>query len=148
MEKFEEVIRKMISLFEELKIVEQKKLESVQKNRITFLEDSMNKEQACILKLRGLEQERERIQKENGWENKKFRQILEIVSEEEKKQLEPLFLELSKKIKEFQAINEDACALIQVNLHKVNAALAQNGARYTEDRHLENRKKPFTSRRV
>ena len=80
MEKFEEVIRKMISLFEELKIVEQKKLESVQKNKITFLEDSMNKEQACILKLRGLEQERERIQKENGWENKKFRQILEIVS--------------------------------------------------------------------
>lgn len=148
MERFEQVIQNMIRFFDEFKEIEQKKLEAVQKERITFLEDSMNKEQAYILKLRGLEQEREQAQKQCGWERKTFREILQLVSEEEKQHLEPLFLTLSKKIKEFQTINEDVNTLMKIKLHKINTVLENNGASYTHNGNIESRKTTFTSKKV
>ena len=63
---FIEIIEEFIQLFDELIPVEQEKLDAAIKNRITFVEECMNKEQAAVLKLRGLEQKRENAKKALG----------------------------------------------------------------------------------
>lgn len=74
---FTKVIEEFITLFDHLIEIEQEKLDAAVKNRVTFVEDCMHKEQAAVLQLRGLEQKREAEQKHLGMEGYTFRQILE-----------------------------------------------------------------------
>ena len=80
---FSKIIEEFIALFDHLIPIEQEKLDAAVKNRITFVEDCMHKEQAAVLQLRGLEQKREAQQKLLGMEGYTFRQILEHAPEEE-----------------------------------------------------------------
>ena len=73
---FSKIIEEFIALFDHLIPIEQEKLDAAVKNRITFVEDCMHKEQAAVLQLRGLEQKREAQQKLLGMEGYTFRQIL------------------------------------------------------------------------
>lgn len=57
-------IRDFIQLFDSLNRIEQEKLDAALKNRVSFVEDCMKKEQAAILRMRGLEQKREEAQKQ------------------------------------------------------------------------------------
>ena len=81
---FTEIIKEFIALFDNLIPIEQEKLDAAVKNRITFVEDCMHKEQAAVLKLRGLEQRREAEQKRLGMEGYTFRQILEHVPDDDR----------------------------------------------------------------
>ena len=56
---FKKIIEELIALFDHLIPIEQEKLDAAIKNRVTFVEDCMHKEQAAVLQLRGLEQKRE-----------------------------------------------------------------------------------------
>lgn len=119
------VIQELIVLFESLIPVEQEKLDAAVKNRVSFVEECMHKEQAFVLQLKGLEQRRESQQKMLGLEDCTFRQILERVPEETAAVLTPLFDRLSAQIRLFQSINASVKDMIDVNLHVINSALAR-----------------------
>lgn len=149
MKEFEKTIEELMELFDELAVIEQDKLNATAKNRITFVEDCMNKEQVAILKMRGLEKKREQEQQKLGFQGKTFREILELVSFDEKAQLEPLFQKLSEKIKAFQQINTEASKLIEVNLHKINKQVAANGSStYGEKGQQHGNTQHFTNQRI
>lgn len=148
MEQFKNIIKSMISLFESLEVWEQKKIDAVTKNKIILLEEAMNKEQAEILKLRGMERELYAVQKEHGWEGKTFRQIIPLIPEEEKQEIEGLFRKFSDCIKSFQAVNEEAKKALNIQIYAINKAMQQNGLEYNDSGKIKNRKQSFTNTRV
>ncbi|MBW4844714.1 flagellar export chaperone FlgN [Lacrimispora celerecrescens] len=124
MNNFIAVIEDMIQLFEDLVQVEQVKLEAAKKNRVTYVEDCMNKEQAAILKLRGLDKKREDCQEQLGMKGDTFQQILSKVSEEEERdKLKQLFDRLSYQVRLFQEISDGARSMIEINLHMIDKAI-------------------------
>lgn len=126
MERFSDfilIIKDLIQLFGALTEVEQTKLNAAVENKISFVEECMKKEQAAVLRLRGLDQRREKAQRELGMEGASFREILEQVSQEEEKELRPLFQELSDKVSRFQSVSDSAKDIIEVNLHTIKKQL-------------------------
>lgn len=120
---FIEVIKDFNELFDALLPLEQKKLDAAVKNQVSFVEECINKEQAAVLRLRGLEQRREQVQKALGLEDLTFRQILEEVPEEVNLVLKPLFDTLSQQVRTFQSITESSKDIIEVNLHNIQQAM-------------------------
>lgn len=143
------LIEEFIRLFESLTAIEQKKLDSAIENKITFVEECMNKEQALILRLRGLEQRREKLQHTLGLDNLTFRQIIEQAPPDAAGELKPLFDRLSRQVRDFQAVNESAKDVIALNLHKLQqtaknadtagAPYAPPGKKASADTHFTNR---------
>lgn len=125
---FVNVINAFILLFDELIPIEQKKLDAAVDNKVLIVEDCMNKEQAAILKMRGLEQKREQAQKDLDMDGFTFRQILEASSEEHADILKPLFDRLSQQVTMFQSISESAREMIELNLHTIQSSLSKQAA--------------------
>lgn len=121
---FIELIKEFILLFDMLISVEQKKLDAAIENKVSFVEECLNKEQAAVLQLRGLEKRREAEQKKLGMENFTFRQILAEVPAETASVLQPLFDQLSGQVRTFQSVSDSAKDIIEVNLHKIQSSLA------------------------
>lgn len=150
MQEFENIIRELIAFFDQNQALEEAKLKAAEENRPAAVEDYMTKEQAIILKLRGLDKKREEIQKQMGWEGKSFRQILELLSEEERVKFSQLFEDLSQRVKVFQSTNESALEIISLNLRQIRAAIKEKDTKgiYNQDgdsveaqpRHLTNRR--------
>ncbi|WP_349946695.1 flagellar export chaperone FlgN [Lacrimispora sp. BS-2] len=135
MNDFIAVIEDMIQLFQDLVSVEQVKLEAVKKNRVTYVEDCMNKEQAAILKLRGLDKKREDCQERLGMKGDTFQQILSKVSEDDgRNQLKELFDRLSRQVRLFQEISDGARAMIELNLHMIDKAIQNSQRKMAPDK--------------
>ncbi len=124
---FTQVIEEFITLFDQLISIEQDKLDAAVKNRITFVEDCMHKEQAAVLRLRGLEQKREEEQERLGLKDHTFRQILEEVPEQAAASLKPLFDQLSERVTAFRSVSDSAKDIIEVNLHVIQSAIEAEG---------------------
>lgn len=134
MSDFIAVIEELILLFQHLIQIEQTKLEAVQKNRVTYVEDCMNQEQAAILKLRGLDKKREACQEKLGFGGYTFQQILSAVNGEQHENLKKLFDSLSYQVRLFQEINESAKSMLEVNLHMINKAIHNSSNGTTMDK--------------
>lgn len=123
---FEKLMEEFIEFFEELIPVEQDKLDAAVNNRVSFVEECMHKEQAAVLRLRGLDQKREKEQERLGMKGYTFRKILESVPEETATVLKPLFDRLSEQVHMLQSITDNSKNMIEVNLHTIQSALAAN----------------------
>lgn len=125
---FRAVVGDLITLLEEFNKTETEKLDAVQKNRVTFVEDTMKKEQAAIMRLRGLDKKRESIQKDLGWEGMSFQQILSQVNDVEREILQPLFDQLTDSTRQFMATKDSAQKALEISLHHINMQLAKKAA--------------------
>lgn len=134
MNEFTAVVEDLVELFEELIEIEQIKIEAVKKNMVTYVEDCMNREQAAVLKLRGLEKKREACQKNMGFEGYTFKQILDSTSGEEHSRLQMLFDTLSHHVSLFQDTNESARAMLEISLHNINKAIIRTHQNNTKDK--------------
>lgn len=125
---FKTVVGDLITLIEEFDQLETEKLKAVQQNRVTFVEEAMKKEQAAIMKLRGLDKKREAIQKDLGWERLTFQQILSQVPVVEKEELQPLFEQLTRCVRQFDDTRDSAQKALEINLHHINTILSKRAA--------------------
>lgn len=130
MNDFISVIEDFILLFKDMIQIEEAKLEAAGKNRVTYVEDCMNKEQAAVLRLRGLEKRREAAQEKLGFKDYTFQQILSETTGDDYDRLRTLFGTLSNQVRQFQDTNESARSMIEINLHMINKAInnSQSGA--------------------
>lgn len=150
---FVNIIKEFIEFFDELIAIEQEKLDAATKNQVSFVEECMHKEQAAILRLRGLEQKREKEQEQLGMSGYTFRQILEHTSEEDINILNPLFHQLSDQVRMMQSLSDNAKDIIEVNLHMIQSSLARKapgGETYSASgvKKENGNQKHFTSRSV
>ncbi len=71
------IIDEYITLMDKLIDFEQEKLQAVKVKDLKKLDAFLKEEQAYLLKLRGLDQKREKLQKQLGAEGLTYRQIIE-----------------------------------------------------------------------
>lgn len=153
MEKFDsfcELMKEYIQLFDTLIQIQEDKIEAINKNHITGVESCMNQEQAAVLKMRGLELQRDAVMKELHCEDLTFQQVIEQNSANSASLL-PLYQQLSNRLQTFRSISDTAKDLIEVNLHVINSVLEKNGEtahHYSKDGNNEASPKHFTSRFV
>lgn len=148
MHNFVKVIEELIELFKQLIPLEEKKLEASKDNNIMVIEDCMVKEQAAILKIRGLEQEREKLQEAMGAAGLKFREILDRFPEEAEV-LQPLFSELNTQIQVFQEINDGANAVLKTNIYNIEQVIHfKESGIYSGTGEAANAGQHFTNRKV
>lgn len=126
MNDFINVIEDLILLFQDLIQIEQTKLDAVKNNRITYVEDCMNREQAAIMKMKGLDKKREVCQEKLGFKDYTFQQILTESQSHEYLQMKQLFDKLSNQVRQFQRINEGVHSLIEINLYSINKAMRKS----------------------
>lgn len=144
------IIEELITLFHDLEQVEKDKIAAAAKNRVTFVEECMTKEQAAILKLRGLDKNREACQEQMGFKDMTFSQILDHVSEEERDRLTPLFERLTNQLHLFQDASDAAKKIIELNLYKINSAITkqQESISYSEKGTAKKSATHLTSKKV
>lgn len=150
MEQFQKIIRDLIVLFEEHLPLEQRKLEAIQQDDVSGVEECMKQEQALTLKLKGLDRKRESIQKELGWEGKPFREIVDAVPAENRQELRKLFDQLTNIVTIFSETNKEAMTAMEVHLRdmqKVMKIKSHEGA-YDPDGNPAAADRTLTNRRV
>lgn len=156
-EELQKILTDTNVFLKDIMAVEKEKLDAALKNNILVLEECIKKEQALVLRSRGLDQKRQNMQKSMGAEQLTLKQMIEAAPPEEKEALLPLYRELVEALTEYREVYNSAKTAIEVNLHRINAGLEgltgkpaemQQGAAYTG--HGEKLEKPrtFTSRRV
>ncbi len=125
LEEFTTVIKDLTILAKQITDLEDAKALAASERRHQLLDGYIQREQACILKLRGLEQHRIRLAEALGWNSLTFRQILEKMPPQESKSIEPLFLELESQLNRMQQARKAAEQIMKVRIHEINVAIAQ-----------------------
>ncbi len=125
LEQFAAVIRELTVLAGDIAQVETAKANAAAEKRHYLLDGYIQKEQAYILKLRGLEQHRMNLAKELGWESLTFRQILEQASLRQSELLRPLFDCLDQQLKELEQARNNSERIIHVRIHEIQTLMAQ-----------------------
>lgn len=155
---FIDLLEKLILLFDDLTDVEQTKLEAVTDKDIDTLSDCMKEEQVFLLQFRGLDKKRETIQKDLGFENMKFSEIISHIKDKQYKQeFEELYNTLKQTMDYYQQIHNNAKSIIEINLMGIDKALEalthqpssapQSGATYSSDGQIHNNNKTnFTNK--
>lgn len=121
---FIKLIEEFIRFFDDLIPLEQEKLDAAVKNRVSFIEECMHKEQAAVLRLRGLEQKREKAQEQLGMKDCTFRQILEKAPDDVASVLKPLFDQMSGQVRTLRSLSDNSKDAIETNLHIIQSSLA------------------------
>lgn len=130
-DEFTTVIKETTQLIGDIAQVEADKAEAASLKQHHLLDGYIQKEQAQILKLRGLEQRRIRLAAGLGWDSLTFRQILAGASLRQRGLLQPLFEELESELKRLRDSRRAAEQIIKVRLHELDMALAgQAGGSY------------------
>lgn len=154
-EELQKILADTNVFLKDITAVEKEKLEAALKNNVLILEECIKKEQALVLRSRGLDQKRQKLQQGMGMAELTLSQIVGAAPPEDKAALEPLYKELVASLKEYREIYGSAKTAIEINLHRINAGLeqmtgkpAEGGVAYSD--HGEKLEKPhtFTSRRV
>lgn len=149
MDEFKKIIGDLIRLFRQLIKIEEVKLNAAAGKHVATLEDCVTQEQALLLRLRGLEQNREKAQAKAGYGGLSFREILEKVPDSEREELYGLFDELSREVQMFREISEDSSQILQTNLHMIQKALnKKTGGVYNEKGKSETELRHMTSRKA
>ena len=132
--------------------VEQKKYEATLENNVVVVEDCMKKEQALLLKLKGLDKKREKALQNVGKPNATFREIIATFPEEQKMPLDKLFAQMQENLKKYKEVERNAQSALEFNIHCIDKQLEQvqgnKGKMYEGHGKVKQATKSFTSRRV
>lgn len=87
------------------------------------MDSFLKEEQALLLKIRGLEQQRDRQAAALGWKDMTFRQILKVAQGEEAAALLPIFTDLEERLRELTDAKETAKRIITSRLREFELLL-------------------------
>ena len=127
MNEFQKIIANLIILFREMTALQNIKLRAARDKHIAVIEECMTKEQAMILRLKGLDKERQEKQEALGFGGMKFQEILKHLEGTQREELLLLFDELSREIQMYQEVSEDVACIIKVNLRQLHKGLEGQG---------------------
>lgn len=121
---FAQIITQLTETVDELNRLESVKAATASQGHHDRMDGLLKEEQACILKLRGLEQRRIRLQGGLGWGGLTFRQILVTAEKEQAGRLSPLFTGLEQGIKRLLDTRDTAQRAISARLREFASVLA------------------------
>lgn len=114
-----------VELYSNFLDLEYEKYDAVVKDDINALDNVVAQEQAFYLKMKGLDQRREKILKDLGFSDKTLREIIDTSCDGEKQRLIGIYDKLNTLINEFKKINSLCKTLIEIRLHRVDKAIKQ-----------------------
>lgn len=133
-EDFLAIIRELTDTAHKLAQIEEEKAVAVSLKRHELLEGLMKKEEAGMLRLRGLDQHRVRMAKLLGWDNLSFSQILEKVRPIQQEYLKQLFLTLEQELMRLTKSKELAKGIINIRIYEMFiAAERKTGTFYDQE---------------
>lgn len=112
-----------VALLEEISAVEEEKFQAAMKNQIFVMEETIKKEQALLLRSKGLDQKRVQLLTQMGAENLTLRQFIETLPNEERPPFQTAFDALSAAIRAYQKVHHRAKTIVESNLHRINKEL-------------------------
>lgn len=124
---FKNLIDEYIALFDQLIAFESKKLDAIAANDVELLDLQMKDEQAYLLKLKGLDIKREKLQKQMNMESLSFREIISKLDGESKEVLQKSFEILTRKTEEMKAAAKSTKSYIELHLHSLNLLISKLG---------------------
>lgn len=122
-----ELLEESAELYKNFLELEYKKYDTVVKNDIEALDDIVAKEQVYYLKIRGLEQKREKLLDSMGYKGKTLKEIADACGETDKNILNQEHDELNKIIAEVKKISSLCRTLIEVRMRRIDKAMEQLG---------------------
>lgn len=143
-----------VKFYSEFLAFEQNKLEAVEQNKLELLDGLVKQEEVFLLKSRGMEQNRIKSQEENGFADKRLRDLIEIAPEDMKEELLEKFTELNAIVIELQRTNERCNIAIKARLKAIERAMdrikAENNQKTYDDSAASQKKsgKTFFSDKV
>jgi len=123
------IIKDLTAVAGSITRVEEAKTAAVSGRKHEILDSCIQEEQALLLKLRGLEQHRIKLQQELGWDSLTIHQILDTASPEQAETLDPLFQTLDRQLQRLQKAREASERILKVRLHELEI-FSQAGASY------------------
>lgn len=115
---FAHTLEQLSEVAGQLAEAENAKMDAASTGEHRKLDPILKKEQALLLKLRGLEQQRVRQEEGLGWKGLKFREILDEAGEEESAALSPLFQTLESQLGVLRRNRDSADRIIRVRLRE------------------------------
>lgn len=148
-----QILQETNMLLQEMTQTEQNKFDAAVHNKIFDVENCMKTEQAMIMKLRGLDKKRETLQKQLGYENKTFREIVEMQPAEQKEPLQQVFQQMQDNLNKYREVAKSAADILQLNLHRIDQNLErlrgmQENSIYTPKGSIQKKQHSFTNRKV
>ncbi len=148
-----QILQDTNTLLQEMTATEQRKFDAAVKNRIFEIEDCMKAEQAMVMRLRGLDKKREKLQEKLGFTDKTFREIIAMQSEETKAPLEQLFLQMQNNLDQYKQVSQSASDALSLNLHRIDQNLERLRGRkesniYAENGAIKKERHSFTNRKA
>lgn len=145
-EKFLMIIRDLTENARRIARTEEEKAVALSLKHHELLDGFVRREQAYILKLRGLDQHRIRLAKSLGWDSLTFSQILEKVEPIQKEYLKTLFHDLEQELRALQQSKEVAGRMMNVRVYELLAAIGrQEGILYDRGRKVDLEGFPYTN---
>lgn len=126
MERFLQFMKDYTDFMEQMVTLEDNKYGALISNDLTRMDKAISAQQAMLMKLEKLEEQRAGIQAEAGWEGMTFQEILDRTQGAEHRQLETLFSRISRMLEQIQYSNDKAMTFAKMNLH-VNDMLGESG---------------------
>ena len=127
LEQFICTIGQLEALAKEITAIETEKAAAASERRHQLLNECIAKEEAVLLKFRGLEKTRKQLARELGWQDYSFRKILEISDPEISQRLSLAFEGLSRQLSLLTDAKEQADRIILVRLHQLKLLAPQAG---------------------
>lgn len=104
----------MLEFYREFLSLEEEKLGALKSSRLELLDSLLRREQAFVLRAKGLELDRQRLVEETGNSGTTFRELLELFLPEEQEKPKELYNELSSTIARLQKVSADSEHLLQI----------------------------------
>ncbi|NLJ57599.1 MAG: flagellar protein FlgN [Tissierellia bacterium] len=121
------VLKESTDLYRQILDLEYKKYDAVLKNDIELLDKVVAEEQVFYMKMRGLEQKREKHLDSIGMKEKTLKEIIALVDNNQV--LQEQYDEFSSIVKELKKINSLLKTVIEVQLNKIDKAMKDLGER-------------------
>lgn len=124
-----DILKESADLYKSFLELEYEKYDAVIKNDVDALDDIVSKEQVYYMKMRGVDQKREKFVDAMGCKGMTLKEIIETNKIKNNGELIEKYNEFSEIIQEVKKINSLCKTLIEVRMHKIDDALVQLGER-------------------
>lgn len=136
-----DILNESADLYKNFLELEYEKHDAIIKNDIELLDEIVSKEQVFYMKMRGLDQKREKLIDSMGCKGMTLKEIINSNSDkvENRNELMEKYNELNIIINDVKKINNLCKTLIGVRMHKIDDALVQLGEKDNSYSNTENK---------
>jgi len=135
-EAFKKIMQEYNTVLDRLLVLENSKTGIIASGKTSDLDDCMRKEEAEMLRMKGLDRKREKLLKENGLEGKTFREIVDLQAAAQKSELQPLCNQMQEKTERMQKLSASIASMMEARLVSIDRAIAGSmgeGNAYSRD---------------